>query len=160
MKTNKISKICFFYLALFFSQLALALDGLVVGVHDGDTITVLSDDKTQHKIRLAQIDAPELAQDWGNVSKKSLSDLVYKKQVHIDVQTTDRYGRLVGKVYQGNTDICRAQVKAGLAWVYVKYNTDQTMVDDEQRARSAKLGLWSMTNAQAPWNWRKSKSTD
>lgn len=146
-------------LLLLWSQWSVALVGLVVGVHDGDTLTVLSPDNIQHKIRLAQIDAPELSQDWGKVSKQALSDLVFKKRVTIEIQSTDRYGRLVGKVYQGETDIGRAQIKAGMAWVYVNYNHDPTLVELEKKARSSKRGLWSMPQAQEPWSWRKSTST-
>ena len=75
------------------------ITGRVVGVADGDTVTVLDADKVQHKIRLAGIDAPEKAQAFGNRSKQNLSDLVFGKDVRVDWDKRDRYGRIVGKVW-------------------------------------------------------------
>ena len=71
----------------------------MVGVADGDTVTVLDADKVQHKIRLAGIDAPEKSQPFGNRSKQNLSDLVFGKYVRVDWDKRDRYGRIVGKVW-------------------------------------------------------------
>ena len=91
-------------LFVFSEAQALTIEGRVVGVADGDTITVLDNTNTQHKIRLAGIDAPEKKQPFGNVSKKSLSDLVYGKQVSVDYNKQDRYGRTVGKVMAEGVD--------------------------------------------------------
>ena len=74
------------------------ITGRVVGVADGDTVTVLDAEKVQHKIRLAGIDAPEKSQPFGNRSKQNLSDLVFQKDVRVDWDKRDRYGRIVGKV--------------------------------------------------------------
>lgn len=76
-------------------SLADVLVGQVVGVSDGDTITLLDANKTQHKIRLAGIDAPEKAQPFGQASKKSLSDLIFQKEVHLNWEKKDRYQRLI-----------------------------------------------------------------
>ena len=138
-----------------FAQLAYGLEGKVVGVHDGDTITVLDGDNSQHKIRLAQIDAPELSQEWGKNSKKALSDLVFSRQVTVEVESTDRYGREVGTVFVGNTDICKEQVRNGMAWVYLKYAHDKSLLVIEQTARAKAIGLWSTGNATPPWEWRR-----
>lgn len=102
---------------LICSNLACAatFTGTVVGVADGDTITVLDDTNTQHKIRLMGIDAPEKKQAFGNVSKKALSDLVYKQQVTIDYNKSDRYQRLIGKVILNNVDVNLVMVNHGLA---------------------------------------------
>lgn len=112
------------YFLVFFllsaSVHAEMLNGHVVGVADGDTITVLDITNTQHKIRLAGIDAPEKKQAFGQVSKKSLSDLVFDKQVNIDWTKHDRYGRIVGKVLINGVDANLEQVKRGLAWFYKK----------------------------------------
>ncbi len=112
---------------LFLSSSCLALEGKVVGVSDGDTITVLDALKTQHKIRLAQIDAPEKNQPWGARSKQSLSDLVFGKAVRVNVIDKDRYGRKVGTVFINNRDVCEYQVRTGHAWVYVAYAKDANL---------------------------------
>ncbi len=155
-----------FVIALLFTSLvanALTLEGRVVGVADGDTITVLDNTKTQYKIRLAGIDAPEKSQPFGNVSKKSLSDLVYGKPVTIDYTKQDRYGRLVGKVLQNGNDINYVQIQRGMAWFYQKYKNELSVVDQsayqqaEEAAYTQRLGLWTDTQPIAPWDYRKSK---
>lgn len=146
---------------LYTSQVwADLLQGRVVGVADGDTITVLDGSNTQYKIRLAGIDAPEKKQPFGQVSKKSLSDLVYNKVVDVDWSKTDRYGRLVGKVLVSDLDANLEQVKRGLAWHYSKYKKEQVFEDRlmylhaQRDATEAKLGLWVEPNPIAPWDWR------
>lgn len=136
------------------------LVGKVVGIADGDTITVLDADKKQHKIRLAGIDAPEQGQDFSDKAKRMLSDLVYGKTVTVESDKIDKYGRMVGKVMVDGKDINLALVAAGLAWHYKKYEIEQSVSDREtyaaaeSDARSRKLGLWSIAGAQAPWDFR------
>jgi Staphylococcal nuclease homologue len=96
-------------------------EGKVVAVSDGDTLIVLTPEKRQVKVRLAQIDAPEKSQAYGQRSKQSLSDLVFGKQVRVEQQDRDRYGRVAGRVYAGGLDVNAEQVKRGMAWVYRKY---------------------------------------
>ena len=131
--------------------------GDVVGVADGDTITVLDADKVQHKIRLAEIDAPEKAQPFGNRSKQTLSALVYGKAVLIVDQGHDRYKRTIGRVYQGDVDVSAEQVKQGLAWVYRKYSKDATLSPLENEAKAQRLGLWADAEPVPPWTWRHSR---
>jgi endonuclease YncB( thermonuclease family) len=133
---------------------ASSITGRVVGVHDGDTITVLDAGKKQYKIRFAQIDAPESRQDFGQASKQSLSDLVYGKQVTVEVETTDKYGRTVGKVIVDGKDANLEQVRRGMAWVYRQYAHDQAYFSAEESAKAARLGLWSRTDAVPPWEFR------
>ena len=148
---------------LSLSTQAGTLSGKVVGVADGDTITVLDDSNTEYKIRLAGIDAPEKKQPFGNVSKKSLSDLVYGKQVNVDYNKQDRYGRTVGKVIIDGTDVNLEQVKRGLAWFYKKYQNEQPLKDRldylhaQEDAEKAKVGLWIDPEPTAPWDFRKAK---
>ena len=85
---------------------AAALQGKVVGVADGDTITVLDANNIQHKIRLEGIDAPETAQAFGQKSKQSLSQMVQSKQVTVEYQKKDKYDRTLGKVLHNGTDVC------------------------------------------------------
>lgn len=142
---------------------ASTLVGHVVGVTDGDTITVLDATKTQYKIRLAGIDAPEKKQPFGNVSKKSLSDLVFDKVVSIQYDKEDRYGRIVGKVMINGADVNLEQVKRGLAWWYKKYQKEQSVQDRldylhaQESAEASGVGLWVDNDAVAPWDFRKSK---
>lgn len=142
---------------------AALLEGRVVGVADGDTITILDNTNTQYKIRLAGIDAPEKKQPFGNVSKKSLSDLVYGKQVSVDYSKQDRYGRTVGKVLVNGVDANLEQVKHGFAWFYKKYQNEQPQQDRldylhaQEAAELSKVGLWVEPNPVAPWDFRKSK---
>ncbi|BBL71544.1 thermonuclease family protein [Methylogaea oryzae] len=130
------------------------LEGRVVSVHDGDTLTVLTPEHRQIKIRLAQIDAPETSQDFGQRSKQSLSDLAYGKNVRIDAEATDKYGRTVGKVLVDGLDANLEQVKLGMAWVYRQYAKDSAYFTAEDAAKSSKAGLWSQPNPIPPWEYR------
>jgi endonuclease YncB( thermonuclease family) len=89
--------------------------GRVVSVADGDTITVLDATNTQHKIRLAGIDAPEKSQPFGQRSRESLAQLVANRAVVVDTNKQDRYGRHIGKVLVGDQDINLEQIRRGLA---------------------------------------------
>ncbi len=111
------------YLDWFSQAGAQTITGKVVGVSDGDTITVLQD-RTQYKIRLYGIDCPEKSQDFGNRAKKFVSGMVYGKQVQVIQKDMDRYGRVVGMVYVGNTCVNEEIVRAGLAWVFHRYCKD------------------------------------
>ena len=137
------------------------LQGKVVSVADGDTITVLDAEKNQHKIRLQGIDAPEKAQAFGAKSKQALYEMVHGKTVQVSFEKSDKYGRILGKVLLDGQDICHEQIKAGLAWHYKKYQNQQPLVDrdaysaSETAAKSEKLGLWSDPRPVAPWDFRK-----
>ena len=136
------------------------LAGLVVGVTDGDTITMLDDQRTQHKIRLAGIDAPEKAQAFGQRSKEHLSSLVFGRRVLIETEKQDRYRRTVGKVVIDGRDANLAMVVAGMAWHYKKYQGEQSpsdrllYADAEQGAREVGRGLWTDAAPTAPWDFR------
>ena len=137
------------------------ITGIVVSVADGDTVTVLSPEKKQFKIRMAAIDSPEKAQAFGQRSKQHLSDLVYKKEVRVQVVDIDRYKRHVGVVFLGDKNINLAQVEEGYAWVYRQFvkNVPKPMAnalfEAEETAKTVKKGLWSDKNPTAPWDWRR-----
>lgn len=139
------------------------LSGKVVGVTDGDTITVLDGQQAEHKIRLMGIDAPEKSQPYGQDSKSSLSDLVFSHTVEVDWQKLDRYGRVIGKVRVGGQDANLEQVRRGLAWHYKKYEGEQEPLDRasyseaEIEARAARRGLWADPEPIPPWDWRKGR---
>jgi endonuclease YncB( thermonuclease family) len=134
---------------------AETLSGRVVGVHDGDTITVLDIQKRPHKIRLAQIDAPEKRQPFGEQSTQSLSELVSEEQVMLDCPTTDRYKRRICTVFVGNMNVGLEQVRRGMAWVYREYATDKQYLLVEAKAKNAKRGLWADPNPIPPWKFRR-----
>lgn len=148
--------------------------GKVVAVTDGDTIKVLDANQKLYKVRMAGIDAPEKAQPFGNVSREHLASLVAGKRVRIEFSKTDRYGRLLGKVWVQPPD-CRdcgttldanhAQIVSGMAWWYQYYASEQPPADRElyksavNAAKAAGLGLWSEANAIPPWAWRRGQRT-
>lgn len=150
-------------LALACAAHAETVTGRVVGVADGDTITVLDADKVQHKIRLAGIDAPEKKQAFGNRSKESLSGLVFDKTVNVETEKRDRYGRQIGKVLVNGQDVNLAQVERGMAWFYRQYQREQSPDDRklyeaaEDAAKAGKRGLWRDTEPVPPWDFRHAK---
>ena len=137
---------------------SLELIGKVVKVSDGDTVTILTSDKTQHKIRLNDIDAPEKKQAFGNKSKDNLAKYIAGKTVTVQYQKKDKYKRILGTFYYNNTDINLQQVKDGYAWVYKKYSNNQTYYKAEKLARDKRVGLWIDKNPLEPWEFRKQKT--
>lgn len=136
---------------------SLELIGKVVKVSDGDTVTILTSDKTQHKIRLNDIDAPEKKQAFGNKSKDNLAKYIAGKTVTVQYQKKDKYKRVLGTIYYNNTDINLQQVKDGYAWVYKKYSNNQTYYKAEKVARDKRVGLWIDNNPLEPWEFRKKR---
>ncbi len=136
-------------------------EGLVVRVADGDTLDVLDDARRTQRVRLLGIDAPEGGQPYGKVARQVFRDRVIQRRVKVLVQTRDRYGRLVGKVLLGGTDLNLELVKEGLAWHYIHYAKDQFPGDAEvyaqaeRQARAAQRGLWNQRDPVAPWEWRQ-----
>ncbi len=128
------------------------LTGRVVGVSDGDTLTLLVG-RTTHRIRLHGIDAPESHQDFGSRAKQALSQAVFGKTIRVEVKDRDRYGRLVGVVRAGDRDVNAQLAGAGMAWAYRQYSTDY--VPEELKARQAKRGLWSGQHPIPPWEFRR-----
>ena len=150
-------------LCLVLQVQADTLLGRVVSVADGDTITILDDTNTQHKIRLTGIDAPEKRQAFGNVSKQSLADMVAGQSVVVEWDKADRYGRKVGKVLLAGQDANLEQVKRGLAWHYKQYQREQSTADQqsyaaaEADARQVQAGLWRDADPMPPWEFRRKR---
>lgn len=128
--------------------------GKVVGIADGDTLTVLAD-ATQYKIRLAEIDAPEKKQAFGERAKQSLSDLCFNAQATVSAGKPDRYGRTVARVSCNGVDASLYQVSNGLAWAYTAYLTDPAIAIAERAAHESATGLWGDTAPTPPWLYRK-----
>lgn len=135
------------------------LEGKVVGVMDGDTITVLVD-RREVKVRVAGIDAPEKMQAFGQRSKEHLSACSFGKAVSVQWNKTDRYGRTIGKVIVDGVDCGLRQVQDGLAWHYKAYAKEQSATDRvtyaeaESQAVTHKSGLWSDPKPTPPWEFR------
>jgi endonuclease YncB( thermonuclease family) len=136
--------------------------GRVVGVADGDTLTVLTDHKRQVRVRLAGIDTPERRQPYGTRARQVLSALAFGRSAEVEVEDTDRYGRSVGRVRVGGRDVNAEMVRRGAAWVYVRYNRDPALVALEAKARVARRGLWALPEAERvpPWEWRAARRAE
>jgi endonuclease YncB( thermonuclease family) len=137
---------------------AATFTGKVVGIADGDTLTVLTATKQQHKIRLAEIDAPEKHQAFGTKSKQSLSDLGLGKEAEIAPRAKDRYQRIVARVKCAGLDANAEQVNRGMAWVYRRYAKDHDLYVLEHGAKVEKRGLWADSSPTPPWQWRKNSN--
>lgn len=136
------------------------LDAVVVGIADGDTVTLLVEREghpSQTRMRLTEIDTPERSQPWGNRARQALAAKVFRQQVRVLPEGTDRYDRLLGKIYVDGRDVNREMVREGHGWVYRQYLSDESLLDDERHAREAGTGLWSLPQAQQvpPWQWRR-----
>jgi micrococcal nuclease len=134
--------------------IAAAFLASVIGISDGDTMTVLHE-REPVKIRLAEIDAPEKAQPFGTKSKQALSDLCFGKQAEVVPQTKDRYGRTIARVKCEGRDASAHQVQVGMAWVYDRYVTDRSLYHVQSMARAGGRGLWADAGPVPPWGWRK-----
>lgn len=140
---------------------AQTITGRVVSVADGDTLTVLDADSWQHRIRLAEIDAPEIGhgrnkpgQPYGQNSREALASLCLQQPASVEVIDTDRYKRTVGRVVCDGKDANLIQVQTGMAWAYQRYNRRPAITQAENLARTARRGLWADASQTPPWQWR------
>lgn len=132
------------------------LDGKVIGIADGDTFTLLMQENQKVRIRLYGIDCPEKAQDFGQVAKQKLSDLIFNRQVKIVKKYDDRYGRAVALVYdEKNNCINEEMLRAGLAWHFTRYDSNTAWQQLQDEAQAKRIGLWSDPHPTPPWQWRK-----
>ena len=134
------------------------LEGKVVSIYDGDTFTLLTADKQQHKIRLHGIDCPERSQDFGAVARQKLSEIIFGQEVRVVQTDVDRYQRIVGIVYN-EAGLCANEelLRSGLAWHYKEYDDNKEWADLEEKARAERRGLWSQPNPTPPSQFRKRK---
>ncbi|HDS4345609.1 TPA: thermonuclease family protein [Enterobacter hormaechei subsp. steigerwaltii] len=140
-----------------FTTNAAELHGKVTRVLDGDTLEVLQDGAPV-RVRLLNIDAPEKRQDYGRSAADELKTLIHNAPVSVFYDKTDRYGRTLGIVTNSTgQQVNREMVRAGAAWVYTRYNEDDTLAAIEKDAREHKRGLWQQANAVAPWEFRHHK---
>lgn len=143
----------------------------VVGISDGDTLTCLTAEKAQERIRLRGIDAPERKQPFGARSKQALSDLTFGKTATVYWTQRDRWGRIIGAIWVEPADCIgcgptldagRAQIASGMAWWFKRYAKQQPLEErlsyefEEKEARARRIGLWLDPQPIPPWDWRKS----
>ena len=154
--TDVSAVVWLFLVALPILVYAEQFTGKVVGISDGDTISVLREGKAV-KVRLHGVDTPEKTQAFGTQARKFTGDLVFQQTVTVVIRDTDRYGRLVGEVLlPDGRSLNQELVKAGMAWWYRPYApNDTTLAQLEAEARTAKRGLWADAHPIPPWEWRK-----
>jgi endonuclease YncB( thermonuclease family) len=135
---------------------AETISGKVVAVADGDTLSVLDGRAKRHRIRLAEIDAPERKQSFGSDSRKSLAEICLQKSAVIETVATDENRRLIGKVTCAGVDAGAEQVRRGMAWVAARSTLPNSPLPEmEANARLRGLGLWAGDKPEPPWEWRK-----
>jgi len=152
-----IKKILIFSLLLISQNAPETITGRIVKVSDGDTVTLLTKDNQQIKVRLEGIDAPEKRQDFGNMATLCVRQLCEGKTVTVIKTGTDRYNRVLGILYVDNLIINEYLVRQGLAWHYKQFNKSHRLDSLEKLARKEKLNIWSLPNPIPPWEYRKNK---
>ncbi len=150
------------YLSLFLLLISFTAtaetfhQGKVVRIVDGDTLVLLVEQQ-QLKIRLSDIDTPERKQPFSTKAKQALSDLASGKQARVVEIAKDRYGRVVGRVYVGETDVNRELVAQGCAWGNRKYSDDAELIELKAQAKQKGSGLWTDPDPIPPWEWRRGR---
>lgn len=136
--------------------------GSIDSVHDGDTVHIRDRDGHMHKVRLANIDAPEIKQAYGIASRDALKVRIEGQPVDVNVVVIDQYQREVGQIMLNNVDINLWMVQQGHAWHYstiAKKQQDRLAFSRYQNAqlmaRQKQLGLWHNARAIAPWQFRQ-----
>ncbi len=153
MKTFHAVLILFFVSSL--PEFAASWSGMVVGIADGDTISVMHSGKPE-VIRLFGIDCPENDQDFGTRAKQFTSDMVFRKIVEVVPIGETSYGRPVAWVSVNGKSLNKELIRAGLAWWYRWYAPDESeLAELEAVARENRMGLWSHPNPVPPWEFRR-----
>ena len=141
---------------------AQTITGIATHIHDGDTFRLNQPDGSYIRVRLANIDAPEVnpPQPHGKQAQHYLDSAIENKSVQIKIVDKDRYGRTVALLYHDGQQINRLLVANGHAWHYTRYSTDTTLTQLEKQAKKQKIGLWKDENQTPPWQFRKEKKQD
>ena len=133
-----------------------SLNGQVLKVIDGDTITIITDTQQTRKIRLSEIDTPERDQPWGRQASRALSEKVANKSIVAKVSGVDRYDRVIAEIFVGERNINHEMVSEGHAWAYRRYLKNDYLLELERIAKENGLGLWGLTKDPIPpWQWRR-----
>lgn len=144
--------------AAFAERAAADLQGHVVGVPDGDTLTIRVDGKSV-RVGLDGVDAPELGQAYGKSARRSLAELCRGKEAHVVERGKDDEGRILGSVRCGEIDANAEQVRRGMAWVHLRYlPLGSPLYEFEANARLRRVGLWRAKEPVPPWEWKTRNS--
>lgn len=140
-------------------------EALVVAIHDGDTVTVVRREDSDHeeiRVRLSGIDAPEGGQAFGSSAKRALSQLAYRQYVRMFEDGKDRYGRTLARLYRAEDglDLNLELVRRGVAWHYLRFSNEGALSEAEQAARSRRVGLWSDEAPIPPWRYREQRAAE
>lgn len=155
---SRFLSILFLLLISLSAFAGISIKGKVVGISDGDTFTILTNNKVQIKIRLYGVDCPESKQDFGTKAKQFTSTLCFGKTVTADIKNNDRYGRKIAFVILPNgKNLNKELLIAGMAWHYKHYDKSTELALLENNARQKKIGVWSAKNPVAPWEYRQNK---
>jgi len=153
---------CLLALCLLFTAAAAAdtMQGVVIVVIDGDTVLFKPDhygaaSRAFLKLRLADIDAPEKDQPYGDAATQALTALVMKQRVEVDTVATDDYGRTVAYLRTDALQINAELVRRGYAWPLTRYRRNAELLDAQREARHTRRGLWQDPAPTPPWVWRK-----
>lgn len=138
---------------------AETLAGRIVAIADGDSLTLLTSDRREVRIRIASIDAPEHAQPYGDRSQRALAALAFGQAVVAEIVDIDRYGRTVADVRCNGLDLGSELVRSGAAWVFQRYSRNPALLALEAEARDAHRGLWGLPEGERtpPWEWRQAR---
>ena len=162
-RVGVLPSVCLLALLIALVATSAAADvvfGRAIAITDGNTLIVLDATNLRHTIRLAGIDAPELAQDFGQQARTSLSALAFNRQATANCKAYDRIQRELCVVMVDGKDLGLEQVRRGMAWLYQKYRIDQTpdnraaYEQAEFNAKIRRYGLWNSKNPTPPWDWR------
>ncbi len=135
------------------------IQGVVIRVADGDTLDVRDRRGTVTRIRLYGVDAPESSQDFGGEARRYVAKSLMKREVRVEGQNRDQYGRLVGKVFLGERDFGLELIRHGMAWCYRQFCDDPSYLAAQEEAQRAGRGLWASARRGeapvAPWEFRR-----
>jgi endonuclease YncB( thermonuclease family) len=140
------------------------LQGQVVRVADGDTVTLIDQQQNEYKLRLAYIDAPEKAMPYGDEAKRHLTQLLQQQTVEAHIDDVDNYGRGVARIVKDGQDVNYAQIARGYAWHYQQYARKtqdgaafERYAKAQGQAQQKHIGLWQEGNPTPPWQWRQAQ---
>jgi len=128
----------------------------ITRIIDGDTV-IADLNGTTVRVRLADIDAPELAQPHGPAAREFLVSLIADKLIRCDSNRTDRYGRQLATLFINGANINLVMVSTGHAWRYRYARKTGALADAEAIARAEGRGLWAESHPVEPWEFRKGR---
>lgn len=130
------------------------VSGRVIKVYDGDTLTLMIDGKKQ-KVRLAEIDAPEMEQPYGPEAGEFARALLLGKDIQVEVRYYDYYRRIIGFVWVDDVNVNEELVRRGYAWWYQYYSESETLAALQREARAGRRALWADADPEPPWDYRR-----